>query len=102
MSLNPLQLLEASVPVGSQLFRVPREQKELRGSFRQDSVLLPSQPLAPSPLVVNGLTISSALASGVKATELHLETGKIKQLDEGLFLKRRPDGSIEVYVSEDV
>jgi hypothetical protein len=91
-------LVEPSVPVGSQFL----------DAQEQELIPLALQPLAPLAVVMNGMmvvigmNVSSALASGVKATDIHLETGSIMELDDGLFVKKRSDGSIEVYVSEDV
>jgi hypothetical protein len=33
--------------------------------------------------------------------ELHLRRGTIKELDDGIFAKRRLDGVLEIYVSEE-
>jgi hypothetical protein len=34
-------------------------------------------------------------------TDLHLKKGSIKELDEGVFVKKREDGILEIYVSEE-
>ena len=43
-----------------------------------------------------------ALIQNDKSTpmELHLRRGTIKELDDGIFAKRRLDGVLEIYVSE--
>ena len=84
MSLNYPQLLEPSPFLSSQV------------------LLATPQPMVSLAADVGAINISSALAIGVQAKDVQLETGKIKELDDGLLVKKRLDGSIEVYVSEDV